>query len=70
MDWNQPVTYIAGVLLAAVSGTIKHTVSTRRSLASHKVHAAETFATKDELIRATDNLTAICTRIEGKVDNL
>jgi hypothetical protein len=70
MDWNHPITYIAAAVLATISGTIKHTVSTRKSLSGHKVHAAETFATKGELIRATDNLTDICNRIETKVDNL
>jgi len=66
---NQPITWIFGVVTGVSGFVIKHSFGTRKSLADHKLHAAETFATKAELTKSTENLTAICTRIEIKLDS-
>lgn len=67
-NWNTPITWIAGLVATATAGVVKHSFGTRKSLTDHKTYAAETFATKDELRRSTDNLTQICVRIETKLD--
>lgn len=66
--WNQPTTWVGGLLATGVAAAVRFTFGTRKALQEHKTYAAEHFATKDEMNRSNDNLTAICTRIETKLD--
>ena len=68
MDWNQPTTYMAGVILMAAAFVTKQSFNTRVSLAAHKLHAAEKFATKEELKDAIEVHTRALERVEDKLD--
>ncbi len=66
--WKEPITYITGAVAGAATFVFNLTLGTRKSVADHKLHAAETFATKADLIRSVDNVTNICIRLEDKFD--
>jgi len=65
---KEPITWAAGMIATAVGFVVRHSLGTRKSLSNHKVHAAETFATKNELKDAIKAQTDQSIRFEDKLD--
>lgn len=66
---KEPITWAAGMLAAAAGFVARHSLGTRKSLSDHKLHAAETFATKIELKDAVKTQNDLWVRIDNKLDD-